>query len=253
MLLIIKVVATLATVLALAWLAERVSTRVAGILAGFPLGTGVALFFLGYEQGPAFAADAARGTLLGFIAGQTLALAFAATASEKRLRALTLSVLAFLVVALPLSLLDLTLPWALLASVLFTVVAHRLMRHFADTGITLDKRPGWPEHILRGVISGLIVVAITSAGHWGTATLSGVLAAFPITFFPLLAIIFWQHGPAPAQTLVKHYPAGLGSLITHTVAVALLYPVVGVFVGTALALALATLWSFGWLAWQRAR
>ncbi|BES69630.1 hypothetical protein RE428_06480 [Marinobacter nanhaiticus D15-8W] len=250
-LLIIKIAVTLATVLALAWLAERLSTRVAGVLAGFPLGTGVALFFLGYEQGPAFAADAARGTLLGFIGAQALALAFAASAGQNRIKTLVLSLLAFVVVALPLSLLDLPLWAALLASIAFTLVAHRLMRHLADTAITLKRRPGWGVHIARGVISGLIVVGITSAGYWGTAALSGVLAAFPVTFFPLLAIIFWQHGPAPAQTLVKHYPAGLGSLITHTVAVFWLYPLIGVYWGTLGALALATLWSFGWLAWQR--
>lgn len=250
-LLIIKILVTLATVLALAWLAERVSTRVAGVLAGFPLGTGVALFFLGYEQGPAFAADAARGTLLGFIGAQALALAFAASASAHRATTLALSILAFAAVALPLSLLNLSLTGSLLASVLFTVLAHRLMRHLADTGIALRRPPGFGVHVIRGVISGLIVVAITSAGYWGTATLSGALAAFPITFFPLLAIIFWQHGPAPALTLVKHYPAGLGSLITHTVAVALLYPRLGIGWGTVCALALATLWSVGWLQWQR--
>lgn len=251
LLLLIKVVVTLVTVLALAWLAERVSTRVAGVLAGFPLGTGVALFFLGFEQGPAYAADAARGTLLGFIGAQALALAFAASASQHRLNTLALSLLAFLAVALPLSLLDLPLWAALPISVLSTIVAHRLMRHLADTAITLRRPPGWGVHILRGIISGLIVVGVTSAAYWGSTTLSGVLAAFPITFFPLLAIVFWQHGPAPAQTLVKHYPAGMGSLITHTVAVALLYPHLGIVIGTLCALALATVWSAGWLAWQR--
>lgn len=250
-LLVIKIVVTLLTVLALAWLAERVSTRVAGVLAGFPLGTGVALFFLGYEQGPAFAADAARGTLLGFIGAQALALAFAATASTHRMRTLILSLIAFAVVALPLSLLELSLGSALAASMAFTLLAHWLMRKLTDTTITLRRPPGWGVHIARGVISGLIVVGITSAGHWGNAALSGVLAAFPITFFPLLAIIFWQHGPAPAQTLVKHYPAGLGSLITHTLAVAFLYPMMGIYWGTLLALALATIWSLGWLTWQR--
>ena len=65
LLIVIKIVVTSAMVLALSWINERVGPRIAGILAGFPLGIAVSLFFIGVEQGAGFAAEASVSTLGG--------------------------------------------------------------------------------------------------------------------------------------------------------------------------------------------
>ncbi|PIQ38778.1 MAG: hypothetical protein COW58_15430, partial [Thalassolituus sp. CG17_big_fil_post_rev_8_21_14_2_50_53_8] len=58
-LLLAKILVTFLTVVLLAKVAERMSPRHAGLLAGFPLGTAIALYFFGWQQGPQFAADSA--------------------------------------------------------------------------------------------------------------------------------------------------------------------------------------------------
>ena len=65
-----KIIVTVGMVLSLSAVAERVSPRVAGLLSGYPLGAAIALFFMGLEIGPDFAAQSAVYTLVGLVASQ---------------------------------------------------------------------------------------------------------------------------------------------------------------------------------------
>src|SRR5690625_1237741 len=67
-----KLAISIGIVLGLSLVAERVSTRIAGLLAGYPLGTAIALFFIGLEIAPAFAAESAVFSLAGFTATMAL-------------------------------------------------------------------------------------------------------------------------------------------------------------------------------------
>lgn len=58
-LLLAKIATAIIAVVGLSLVAERVSPRVAGILSGYPLGTAIALFFIGIELGEPFAAASA--------------------------------------------------------------------------------------------------------------------------------------------------------------------------------------------------
>ncbi|PSJ19146.1 hypothetical protein CVH10_24380, partial [Halomonas sp. ND22Bw] len=57
-----KLAVSSGVVLGLSMIAERVSTRGAGLLSGYPLGTAIALVIIGLELSPAFAADSAVHT-----------------------------------------------------------------------------------------------------------------------------------------------------------------------------------------------
>lgn len=48
--------------------AERANPRLAGVLIGFPLGAGLTLFFLGVEQGAAFASESSLWSIQGILA-----------------------------------------------------------------------------------------------------------------------------------------------------------------------------------------
>ena len=67
-LLLIKIIASIAVVIGLSLLAERVSTRFAGVLLGYPIATGIIMFFIGIEQSPAFAAQTSIWAINGLIA-----------------------------------------------------------------------------------------------------------------------------------------------------------------------------------------
>ena len=92
---LIKLVVTVVVVLLLSLVAERVSPRIAGILAGYPLGGATALFFIGLEMGPEFASNSALYTLIGLVATQSFVYVyFRATLTFKRFNILASSILA---------------------------------------------------------------------------------------------------------------------------------------------------------------
>ncbi|WP_431687643.1 hypothetical protein [Hahella sp. NBU794] len=239
-----KVVTTVATVMGLAWVAERVSTRTAGLLSGFPLGTAIALAFIGIEQGPGFAAASASHALLGFLAAlaMTTAYLFCLKLPYSAVFAPLAGILAFIVANGALSLISGGL-WGNLAvagvGVTLIAVAYR---NIPSVNIAASVRLTYPVLFLRGFLSSVLVLAITALAYLGDTLLAGLFAAFPVTFLPLLLIVHLSYGPEPARTLIKFYPIGLGSLLAYTLTVALTYDNLGVLTGTLAGFAAATLY-----------
>ena len=99
--------------------------------------------------------------------------------------------------------------------------------------------------LLRAAAAATVVLLITGWAHVIGEEWTGVLAAFPVTLFPFLVIIHWTYGWPQAQTVIKHFPLGMGALLIYTLAVALSYPRVGVLVGTGLSFCLASVYLWG--------
>ena len=67
-LIVAKIVVTVGAVVGLSLAAEHASPKMAGLLAGYPMGAAIVLFFYGVEVTPEFAAESAVYTLVGMIA-----------------------------------------------------------------------------------------------------------------------------------------------------------------------------------------
>ncbi len=239
-----KILVTIATVLGLAWIAERVSTKAAGILAGFPLGTAIALVYFGIEQDANFAAQSAGHALLGFVATQAMTTVYWACLRFHRhlIIAPIAGVTAFVLSNGLLSLATGGLLNNLLIAVLATIGFGLCYRLIPAQNIQQAIKLSTMAVVVRGLISAVCVVLVTMVAYLGSSTLAGLFAAFPITFFPLLFIIHFSYGKQPVYTLIKYYPLGLGSLITHCLVVALTYGRWGVTAGTLAGLLSATLY-----------
>ena len=71
-LLLLKLLVAVGVVVGLSVITERISPRIAGIVAGLPTGTAITLFFIGLDNGTAFASQTALYTLVGLIAMQAM-------------------------------------------------------------------------------------------------------------------------------------------------------------------------------------
>ncbi len=69
--LILKIIVSVAFVVGLSIIVDKVSPRVAGILAGYPTGSAITLFFFGLENGAEFASRSSLFNVAGLIAMQT--------------------------------------------------------------------------------------------------------------------------------------------------------------------------------------
>jgi len=249
-----KLLVSIGVVLGLSVIAERVSTRVAGLLAGYPLGTAIALFFIGLELSPEFAADSAVHTLAGFTA--TLALGGGYLLGARRdglvgvLRGTATGLAAWLATSLVLTSIPFTRISGTLTTLVAIVVFTWLYRRVPDIKASPKGGFSWPALALRAGLAAGIIFLITGLAHVMPAAWTGVMAAFPVTMYPFLVILHLTQGAAPVATVIKHYPAGLGSLVCYALVVSLTYATLGLWPGTLLGFAAATAWL---LAWTRAQ
>lgn len=91
-------------------------------------------------------------------------------------------------------------------------------------------------------MANLSVVGITALVHWLSPSQAGLLAAFPVSFFPVLIILLLSYGAPVVAATVKQHPGGLVAMVIYIVLVGLTYPITGLHWGTALSLAGATLY-----------
>lgn len=258
LLLLIKVAVSVSTVIGLSLIAEHVNPRIAGLLSGYPLGTAIALFFIGYEISPEFAAEGAVYTLAGFASTLMLTTGYLyglnrlasakvqlqqETGSWLAIAVASVSgVLLFLVSGLAINQLKLNLITAACLPTLAILACLWLYRHIPETQVTKPVTTSFSVLLFRAVTAALIVVMITGVAHLVPSSTAGILAAFPISMFPFLVLMHRTYGSGKALTVIKHYPTGLGSLMIYATGVAWFYPSLGLLWGTLLSLALATVY-----------
>jgi hypothetical protein len=244
--LITKIIATVGMVLMLSLVAERVSPRVAGILSGYPLGAAIALFFIGLEISPEFAARSAVYTLAGLAASQVFVYCyFVASARFSRHSILAGSAAAlngYFAAAWLLHLIPFSRITAALMAIASMLLFVFLFRGICNHGIARSVRFTLAVMLLRASLAAAIIVAITAAAAAVGPAWAGLFSAFPTALFPLMLIVHITYDKAQVHTIIKNFPLGLGSLIAYGMAVALLYPLWGVGWGTLAAFAIATLY-----------
>lgn len=256
---IAKLLVSVGVVLGLSLIAERVSTRVAGLLSGYPLGTAIALFFIGLEISPHFAADSAVHTLAGFTATLALGGGYLLCGRSNGLRGVLAGTAGGLACWLAVSALLAAVEFNRLGGTVTTLVAILaftwLYRRVPETRTGARGRFSWLALAFRAALAATIIFLITGLAHVLPSAWAGLLAAFPVTMYPFLVILHLTHGAAPVATVIKHYPAGLGSLLGYALCVSLTYPSLGLALGTLAGFAVATLWLVLWTRiqawWQR--
>ncbi|GAB5374749.1 MAG: hypothetical protein AcusKO_12110 [Acuticoccus sp.] len=245
LLILVKIAVTSAMVLTLATLTERAGPRIAGVLAGFPLGIAVSLFFIGIEEGAPFAAAASVTALGGLSAALAFCTAYwAATRGERPLspaRATVCACAAFIGAAGLLSLLPAN-RWLLAGVTLaLAAIAARLYRRMgaAGTGALKAIRTGPRVLAIRaGIATALVLVVTGLAGVVGPRW-AGLLAGFPVTLLPVLLIAHVTYSPRIAHGVIKGFPYGIGSLVVCALVASESLDAFGVYRGMAVAIGAA--------------
>jgi uncharacterized membrane protein (GlpM family) len=246
--LIAKIGVTIGMVLTLSLVAERVSPRVAGVLSGYPLGAAIALFFIGLEISPEFAARSAVYTLAGLAASQVFVYCYfmASTRFSRRtiLASSSAALGGYFAAAWMLHLIPFSRTAAVLTATGSILLFALLFRRIPNVAIARSVRFTPAVLLLRAALAAAIIVAITAAAKAVGPAWAGLFSAFPTALFPLMLIVHMTYDKAHVHTLIKNFPPGLGSLIAYGVAVSYLYPVWGVGWGTLTAFGIATLYLF---------
>jgi hypothetical protein len=249
LMILLKVFLTVVMVSTLSIIAERVSPRVAGILSGYPLGSAIALFFIGLEQGARFAGTSAIYNIAGLAAQVSAYSLYYLVSRYMKKCALVAAPLVMIAGFLAAGGLIHSLPlpgWACaLVGMAGILIFGYLFRVIPSSRI--DKRIRLAPGVLlfRAVMAALTVLAITSAASLVPPSWAGLFSAFPVASFPLIIIIHATYGPEPAHGVIKNIPTGLWALAFYSLAISVTYPWLGIYWGTLVGFGVATLYLLG--------
>lgn len=214
--------------------ARRYGPRIGGVVGGLPVVAGPILLVLALQDGTAFAAEAARSSVLSLSGLTAFVVVCARTPARVPSCVAVLAgwgvfasvgvlVAAFAAVdaggAFGLSAAGGHLVVALLLSVAVFIVALRWMLPSPAPHVGSASRPPH-DLLLRGATAAVMVVAVTSASDALGPAWSGVLAPFP-TVTSVLAGFSLAHDPRPTtQALLRSMVVGFFSFVAFLATVA---------------------------------
>jgi hypothetical protein len=214
-LLVAKIVMSAAIAIVVTLAAERLGPRIGALIAATPQLSVVALIFLSFEQGHAFAAESAFWTIPGMCATIPVYLAYLAATSrlpEPRLASIAAgalaSVTAFALSLGLLSALDLPRVTVVPFAALVCFVSARLIRRLPDTATITPVRTSAARLAARAGVSALVVIAVTAAAEALGPRWSGLILAFPVNSLPVMAILHFHYGREAIRPIVKIWPVG---------------------------------------------
>ncbi|HEY6305093.1 MAG TPA: hypothetical protein VI488_01380 [Candidatus Angelobacter sp.] len=199
---------------------RRWGAGIAGWLLGLPLNSGPILLFLLLEQGPGFASDAARGSLLGILAWAAFCLTYARCCVRLPWWWSALAGwMAYFVVAFALLAVNLSAAWIF---VMVSVALVAILLTFPKPPQAESRSVSQPrkELWLRMAAASVMVVTLTGVARILGPTRSGILSAFP-AYTTILAVFSHLDGPAAAVSTLKGVTAGLYTAATFLLVLAL--------------------------------
>ncbi len=229
-------------------IAEKSSPKLAALLGGLPSTILIALFFVGLDEGPHFAAKAVIVTPVILIVDAFYMLLFAVVAKKGYFRSLVFS----------------SLCWAALAALL---VVFKLHSYLLSVGIwavgliilinTVDRilptraaklsnvEFTYWQLVARSLFSGSVIAFTVLISRYSGPIVSGIFTAFPAVYISTFTILYFARGLNFSQAVLKPLTiSGSINVIVYGLAVYVFYPRIGIYWGTLAAFATSLISSF---------
>jgi hypothetical protein len=251
-LLVLKLLVVPTLVLFVTLGARRWGPRIGGYLTSFPIVAGPTLFFFALEQGPAFAREAARATLVALVAVAVSSLVYAwASLWTLWWISLAASWTSFVVTTLTLNRLSWPLPVALVAAVGGFFAVRALLPSPRGAPIAVQ-RSAW-DLPLRTLASIVAVLTLTGLAELLGPRVSGALTAFPGALGVLLVFTHAQQGAPSVIRFLHGFFPGMWSFALFIFVLAVSIVPFGKWVAFALAVASLAPAQALVLAWMKRR
>jgi len=207
--------------------ARRWGPAIGGWIVALPLTSGPVLLFLALERGPAFASDAAIGTLLGLGAIVAFGLAFAVASARGPAAALVAATVAYVVAGLLLQSVA-GWPFVLLTALVAAAILGALRILPTSTSArSTTPHPSW-DLPARVIVGTTLVVVLTSIAPLLGPTASGIVTTFPVYVSVLSVFAFLHDGRPAAIGVLRGMFSGLPGTVAFYVPVHFLVEPAGV-------------------------
>ena len=227
------------------WLAERLGSRIAGLIANLPSKLLVTLVFLAVVQDPSFAVETTRAVPVGMTINAFYLFLFVLLLPLGLPRTLLLTTCFWLGTAVLAEHIHLE---ALLPSVLLYLAATVLTWGLLEFVLHIPAVPGsrrryGPRSFLyRGLFAGTVVAATVFVSEFVGSYWTGLFSTFPAVMLTTMTILTLAGGPRLARATGKVMLLASTNIIVFSLAVIATYPRLGVAAGTVLSYGAAAVW-----------
>ena len=228
--------------------AEKSSAKLAALLGGLPSTILIALFFIGLNEGPHFAAKAVTVTPITLIIDAFYMLFMAAYASKGYFKSLIIfsacwSIIMWLVVVFKFNAYLISLSIWALGLIILVNVADKILPAKATklSNVTFTRR----QLLARSLFSGTVIAFTVLISKYSGPIVSGIFTAFPAVYLSTYTILYFARGLTFSQTVIKPLTiSGTINVIVYGLAVYIFYPRFGIYTGTVMAFIISLLSSF---------
>jgi Protein of unknown function (DUF3147) len=237
--------------------AERYGSKVGGLIGGLPSTVVVALFFIGFTQSPQAAADATTVMPLAQGLNGLVVLAFMLLIPYGLWTGLLSSLLLWLFQSTLLYLLDIQAFWIsilgwLILLVFCSLTAEKWMKIVSQDRLIIKYQPY--QLLWRAIIGGSIIAFAIFMGKVGGPLLGGIFSSFPAMFLSTLVITYKTADSDFSRSVGKSLLiSGLINVPLYEIMVRMLYPSIGLVLGTILALLFSLISGYLTLLFMKAR
>lgn len=239
---IVKIAVTILVVVVIAEISKRVTPRLGGLLLGLPLGVGLAVYFIAYSEGVPFMVESIPWGLAGLAPAVVFCSFYLLGGRIFRVKNRIASILlcsltgiaAFGAAGYLLSLLDIGLVPALLIFLAVYAANIAILRRQARRQPVKPAGGGANAivtFLIRGLISGVILAAVTGAASFVGNQWAGVLSAFPSTTYTLLVVLHFEEGDALYPFIVYGFTYSVSTLALFYILCWALLPALGLNLG----------------------
>jgi len=243
---LLKILLTSFLIIALAIVAKKMSSRLAGLLSSLPMGTALMLFFYGLEHGSTYVSEVSNYNILGLSASLFFVIFYylGSTLFTKPLNSLLSAVIvsffAYSITAYSFSLIHEVS--ALSASIILLSSIFLAIFVFRNIPASSPKSPISTKTsvlIIRSLIASSFIIFLSFAPLYLPAPLAGVISSFPSVVAPLVIIIHFSLGKENLHEAIKVMPLSYISILIYSLSIGNSYLIFGVYWGTLISFALA--------------
>ena len=229
----------------LSFIAERASSRTAGIVLAFPSTGALSYFFLAWALSPEAVATVVPATFipLGLTAMFPVFYTYSAQTIASRITkkgyqvliSFLLSTTCWLALALPVALFKFSdFSLGMIGYILLVLIADFLLhRRMHTKAPALTYTTG--QKIGRAAFVGLIIATVLVLGKTLDVVWGGIFAMFPAAFSSSLMLLHWYYDSKSVSAAAQNAPIGSLSICVYSIAVMIVFPRFGFIVGTVLA------------------
>lgn len=226
-------------------IAEKLGSRVGGLIANLPSNILIGLLFIAITQDVTFVKQAIPGIPVGMLIDTVFLVIFIIVLKY----GLILSVLASLVSWFVLAYLANELGFNNLAVnclsyFLFTAGIYYLLKRRMNfqTPPSIKKKYSTSQILIRSVFAGSVVASVIIIAQFSPPYLVGIVAAFPAVLLSTMVILVLNQNREFAQATGQILILSSSNIVIYGIAVYFCYPTIGIWWGTLVSFLAAAVW-----------